>query len=359
MRYAFSALLLVCSVAQADTVWLKNGGQVVGRLLYLDFGSLAFKGDHIGRINIPIDSIRTLDTSGTIQVKHAGSSKVIRSRLYAGEPGTLILEGEQVIALKDIDVLVRLRDRIDLWHWEGNLDLAITLDQEEGKDEFEVRTKLDTRVFNHRWRHSLNGEVKRKSENDERKDNNFQFTYDLDRFYTENWFARGHGRVRRDYMGDDSTEREMGIGVGYQFWDNVRGRFSLTVQISRLDYRYHDTEGSLKIRSDIAIDTLGLAWDFKQQMGAHGLELFTTGYANDPYGSPDMDIKLESYNGEVFYLNNAPLEDIGIVASVQSGIRYHVTDWIHLSIRHDYDYITVDSNSVIDRHYFIGLGVSW
>ncbi len=359
MRYFVFFLTLIANAVHADTLWLNNGDQLSGRVLYLDYGSVAFHAEHIGRINISVRNIRTLESNHLFHIKVGQKTTLKRSHLHAGEPGMIMLDDQLVIALRDIDSLARLRDDIDRWHWDGNLDLAIHLKQEEHREEFEANTKLDTRVFNQMWRHNLKGEIEKKSENNKRKDNNYEVTYDLDRFLTERWFARAHGRQHRDYLGNNTTENELGAGLGYQFWDNVQGRFSLTTQLSRLNYRIHYENENGELRADLDVDIAGLEWDFQQQVGVHGLELFSKGTASYPYQNPNIDLKLVAPDGTSVKLNNLRLVDFGLMGSVESGIRYHVTDWIHLSFRHEFEYTAIDPKSEIKRRFFLGVGVSW
>lgn len=331
--------LLAALPARADTLWLNNGDQLSGRLLFLDFGSLVFQADNLGRVSVKVQRIRTLTTDGRIQLQIQGEESPHTSRLQAGGSGAVVLDDGQVIALADIDTAVRLRDAIDHWSWGGNLDISLNLKQESHKREYEANTRLDTRVFNHQWRHNLKAELQKKTENSERKDNNYEVTYDLDRFLDEHWFLRLHGRRKRDYLGYDSTEDEFGAGPGYQFWDDEQGHFNLSTQFARTEYTYHFDLSSLglgRIPVEFKFNNLNVNWDYRQQLGAHNLELFTKGYIYRPHDIP-----------------------IAYVSSSESGVRYHVTDLVHLSLRFEYDYAEIDPDSLCNRRYFLGLGVNW
>lgn len=325
--------------ARADTLWLTNGDQLTGRLLFVDFGSAAFDANHIGRISVKLQRIRTLATDDPVQLQIRSADTARSSQLLAGEPGTVQLDDGQAVTLTDIDTAVRLRERIDRWHWDGTLDLALDLKREQDKREFKADSRLDTRVFNHQWRHNLKAGLKKKTENSVRKDNNYEVTYDLDHFFTEHWFLRLHGRRKRDYLGHDTTEDEFGAGPGYQFWDNEQGHFNLSTQFSRTEFTYHIdlTEFGLgQLPVEFKFNNINLNWDYRQQIGTHGLELFTKGY--------------------VYWPHEVPIE---YVSSSETGARYYLTDRVHLSLRYEYEYAEIDPKSLCNRRYFLGVGVNW
>ncbi len=95
--------------AYADTVWLKNGDRMTGRILLLDSGKLLLETDYADTITLNIKKIATLETDQPLLVKldtfTTQSSKALRP---APEGSVTLINGctPKSIALMDIQQLM-------------------------------------------------------------------------------------------------------------------------------------------------------------------------------------------------------------------------------------------------------------
>src|SRR5690606_7301308 len=92
-----------------------------------------------------------------------------------------------------------------------------------------------TRVEHGRWRHVLSGQIEKESKDGERTEDNWELAYDLDRFFTEHWIARGSYDQDNDEFQFFERQRSYGVGPGYRFWESELGRFDLIAQLTRFE----------------------------------------------------------------------------------------------------------------------------
>jgi putative salt-induced outer membrane protein YdiY len=94
----FALLILVsfaAGPALADTVKLKNGDEITGKVVSLADGTLTFKSDAVGELKIAVAQIDTIVTDEPIDVELADGSK-IRGKADAGKDGSFVLNGESI-----------------------------------------------------------------------------------------------------------------------------------------------------------------------------------------------------------------------------------------------------------------------
>ncbi|HVK99927.1 MAG TPA: DUF481 domain-containing protein [Dongiaceae bacterium] len=341
MRYLsfvlLPALILLNANAGADTLWLQNGEQFQGSAQFLDAGQLVFKSKSAGRISVKWSEIKTLSTDEPVQLEWQDTLTPMRSRLQAAEGGHIKLEDGRQIALTDIRRLVRPRELGGDWRSDGNLDLELDLERDFDDTSDQLDANLDTRLLNHRWRHTLKADYEYESEENETTENNYTVEYFIDRFWTRQWFLRAHSRFERNFEEQDLLNREYGGGAGYQFRDDLQGRFSLSSELVHFDYRRKEFEPDDLIPTrQLKFNALGLSWDFLQNLASTAAELYTNGDAYRPYSIA------ANY---IFYS--------------ESGVRYHLSQRVRLSLRVEYDEVRVDELRYVDSRYLFGVGVDW
>jgi len=324
--------LLLCCVglpAAADTVWLKNGDRLTGDIVLLDGGKLALKTKYAGRVLIDWKDIATLNSSKPLLVKQSGFEQESSRQLQAADNGKVkVINGDsREVALSDIQQLIPPRPLLEDLVWEGNADLDLDMDRDDNNtNNFSVSG--DSRVRHGLWRHVLDGEYEREKENGEETESNWQAEYDLDRFFTPQWFVRGSVSELRDDFGDIERQSLYGLGPGYQFWDNELGRFDLIGQLGRGKVR--------SSKGDIEFDAYSGEWDYKRVFWGSRMEFFSTAQIVMPT------------EGQIDYVFDG-----------EAGLRYRLNEWARLSLLYELDQVGGSRESGSEEHYTLGMGVAW
>jgi hypothetical protein len=325
------AVLLCCLAlpAQADTVWLSNGDRLTGSIVLLDGGKLIFKTRYAGRLSINWKDIDTLRSEKPLLVKRADSEVLTSERLEAAGTGMLrVVNGEsQTIPLAQVQQLMPPRPLVEDWMSEGNLDVKLKLERNEDKTD-QLRLKGDTRITHGSWRQLLHAEYEREIEDDEVSENNWDLEYDLDRFFTDQWFWRVSNEHHRDEFDDLQRWRGFGTGPGYSFWNNELGRFEL---IGRFNRVHVDTT-----QGDFEFDAYSLDWDFRRLLWGTQVEAYSTATLLQPTIS------------QVDYLFDG-----------EFGLRYRLNEWARLSLLYELDLLASDTDNSSDEQFTFGVGVGW
>ncbi len=330
LRFLLPFLLLALSLpAAADTVWLNNGDRLSGEILLLDGGKLALKTKYAGRVLIDWKDIDTLRSDKPLMLRRDGLDSENSERLEAAGKGQVrVINGSTVtIPLASISRLVPprplLKDRV----WEGNLDAKLDLDRDEDStDQFKL--KGDMRVEHGRWRHVLNGQMERETENDEKTEDNWELEYDLDRFFTDHWFWRAGYEQEEDQFEQIRRQRIAGTGPGYRFWDNELGRFDLITQFNRVQL---DTEVG-----DLDFNSWSLEWDYKRLLWGTRFEFYSTAELQVPQ-----------------------IDAVDYVFDGEAGLRYRLNDWARLSLLYELNQVRGLGQTYDEQHYLLGFGVGW
>ncbi|MCY1276982.1 hypothetical protein D9M71_222130 [compost metagenome] len=316
--------------AFADTVWLKNGDRLTGKIKLYDGGKLLLQTDYAGDIPLKWDKIATLESDQNLLVKTDDATGEHSKGLKPAEPGRvkLVNGADETVELAAIQQMMPPKPILEDWVWNGNVDFSLDHKQAENDvEDYDVDFKTNAR--HGRWRHNLAGEYNREKKDDVVSTDNYSAEYALDRFLDEHWFWQGRGEFKRDMIEDLEKKRTVGTGPGYQFWDNELGAFSIATLVNRNDYDFRNGEkehfysGSVK-------------WDYNRYLLAKQFELFTNGEVGKPLDSA-VDYAFES----------------------EAGIRYKLTSWASLSLKAEWDKLSSNDGDVNERRYTFGLGVGW
>ncbi|WP_442112346.1 DUF481 domain-containing protein [Pseudomonas sp. NUPR-001] len=326
------ALVSACSAAVADTVWMKNGDRLSGKITVFDGGKLLLKTEYGGSIALDWKQVKTLESDQELLVKQDAYTGEKAKSLSAAEDGKVILangEAPKTVELASIQQIMKPKPVIEDLSWKGNVDVAMDYKRAESdSDDYDIDFKTIAR--HGRWRHQAEGEYNRESKDDLTTTNNWSAEYALDRFLTEKWFWQGRLEYKRDHIEDLARQRTVGTGPGYQFWDDELGAFSLGSLVNRTDYEYADG-GKDNFYS------LAMKWDYNRYLIGKRVELFTSGEVGKPL------------DGVANYALDAEV-----------GLRYKVTEWASLNLKAEKDVISGTRDSDLDKtRYTAGFGVTW
>lgn len=331
-RTLFCATLSMLSLPLfADTVWLKNGDRLTGKISVLDGGKLLIETEYGGSIPVKWSQVATLESNQQLLVKQDDVTGEVAKSLQAADDGNVTLTNggtPRTVPLASITQIIHPKPLIQDLTWKGNIDLAMDYKRAEtDTDDYDV--SFDTSARHGLWRHNGMGSYNREYRDGVTVTDNWDAEYALDRFLDEHWFWQGRLSYKRDQIEDVRRQRTIGTGPGYQFWDNELGAFSLASLINRSDYEFAD--GS-KENFYLA----AMKWDYNRYLVGKTFELFSTGELGKP-------------------LEN--VADYELDAEV--GLRYKVTDWASLNMKAEKDIISGGESDLDETRYSIGFGLGW
>lgn len=325
------ALSAATTPVMADTVWLKNGDRLTGKIKLFDGGKLLLETDYGGSIPLDWKKIATLESDQELLVKEDAVTGERAKSLKAAEPGKVILangDTPRTIELAKIEQIIKPKPVIEDLTWKGNIDAALDYKRAENDtDDYDVDFKTQAR--HGLWRHNAEAGYNRELKDDVVTTDNWNAGYALDRFIDEKWFWQGRLAYKRDKIEDLARERTIGTGPGYQFWDNELGAFSVAGLLNRTDHEYATGEKE-------NFYAISMRWDYNRYLVGKTIELFSTG----ELGRPLDDAASYTLDAEL-------------------GLRYKVTDWASLNMKAEKDVLSGSDGDVDETRYSLGFGVGW
>ena len=325
------AVSLCASPVFADTVWMKNGDRLSGKIKVFDGGKLLLETPYGGSIALDWKQVQTLESDQEMLVKQDAYSGEKAKSLKAAEPGKVTLangEAPKTVELASIEQIMKPKPLVEDFVWKGNVDVALDYKRAENDtDDYDVRLKTQAR--HGLWRHNGQAEYNRELRDDVLSTDNWGVEYALDRFLTEQWFWQGRLEYKRDRIEDLRRQRTVGTGPGYQFWDNELGAFSVAGLLNRSDYEYANGESD-------RFYALSMKWDYNRYLVGKSVELFSTGEVGKPL---------------------ANVADYTLDAAM--GLRYKMTDWASLNMKAEKDLVSGSEGELDETHYSLGFGIGW
>ena len=325
------ALCAASAPLLADTVWLKNGDKLTGTIQLVDGGKLLLKTDYAGSITLNMTKVATLESDQALLVKQDDFvGEHAKSLRPAGQGQVMLVNGEapRVVELASISQMMVPRPLVQDLAWTGTLDFSADY-KRAANDVRDYNIDLDTKARHGAWRHGITAEYDHETKDDERKTDREELGYDLDRFFTQKFFWKGQLKYSHDRVEELETQRTIGTGPGYQFWDDELGAFSLAGLFNRNDYVFAD--GSSEHFSSVTGK-----WDYKRYLDGKNLELYTQGEVGAPF-----------------------VDSVDYIIDSEAGLRYRLNSWAALTLKAEWDKVASEYGDTNERRYVIGLGVGW
>lgn len=316
---------------QADTVWLKNGDRLTGRIVLLDSGKLLLETNYAGTITLKINKVATLESEQPLLVKRDTFTSESSLALRPAQEGYVrLLNGgpEQAVALADIEQLMVPRPFIEDLRWKGTVSLSADYKRKDNSSD-DYGLDVSSELRHGLWRHALDTEYDYETKNNAKKTERFEATYDLDRFITERWFWKNKAKYSNDHLEELRRQHIYGTGPGFQFWDNELGGFALSTLLNHNKLKFDSGEQQ-------SFNSTTLSWNYNRYLGGKAVELYTKG----EFGSPFIG-------------------DIDYVLDSEAGLRYKVNSWAALTLKAELEKVSSQYGDLNDRRYMIGVGVGW
>ena len=324
--------------AWSDTIVLSNGDRLSGKVQLMDGGKLVLKTEYAGEIRIDWDKVAQLQTDDPMLLRAKDLPADYQARLVAPtQAGTVaaVPAGEAAsvssneVALGDIQRIVRPHAFLRDWSFDGGVDVAMDATHASSSNQnWSAAVRLSAR--RDWWRHALDLDFARKTQDSVVGTYNYNGVYTADRFLSEKLFLRGRLRYGRDHVDNPASQLVFSAGPGYQFWDTELGAFSMSALLAHARYKYQD-------ESRDNFQMAGISWDFRRYLGGKQWQVFTTGEVYRALRS-EVDYSLKS----------------------ELGLRYSMTQWMSLYAKVGYNRVEVAGQPATnERRYSLGLGVHW
>ena len=325
------SLSIVTLPAFADTVWLKNGDRLTGKISVLDGGKLLIETEYGGSIPVKWKQVATLESDQQLLIRQDDMTGDVAKSLQAADDGKVILSNggaPRTVELASITQIIHPKPLIQDLTWKGNVDVAVDYKRAEtDTDDYDI--SFDTSARHGLWRHNATANYNREYRDGVTATDNWDAEYALDRFLDEHWFWQGRLEYKRDKVEDVRRQRTLGTGPGYQFWDNELGAFSLASLLNRSDYEFANGD-----KEDFY--SLAMKWRHNRYLVGKTFELFS--------------------NGEI----GKPLENVAdYELDAEVGLRYKVTDWASLNMKAEKDIVSGAESELDETRYSIGFGIGW
>lgn len=323
---------LWCTTAVADTVWLSNGDRLSGTVRSLTDGKLIMDTDWGGTLSLNWGAVSTLNSKNKITLRNSQSGESYSVRLEAAEPGYLTViaadRQEEKVAVSRIDDFMKTKVKSDRLEWTGNVDAGINLKHASTQTQ-DTNFAFNNKISHGKWRHNFGATWNREEEDASVNTHNYSLRYAIDYTFREQFFWQGRASYKRDWVEDLAYQTLIGTGPGYQFWDNERGAFSLSLLSGAFSYGYNDGTTDSHFGSS-------LRWDYQRYLRGKDLTLFT--------------------HGEVGH----SLDEDGIFTlDAEVGLRYALTSWSTLNIGYGRNLVSGTRDTLNERRFTSGLGVKW
>lgn len=326
---ALVCVMLTCPV-QADTVWMKNGDRLSGRIQQLEAGKLTLTSSYGGTIHLDWEQVESFESSSVVSIPDEQMQVQYLARIKKmGKPEQVALPIAGVAA-ESIAPEPDARPP-SFWHsmaGKGSLDLG--LDQKTASSRTQDYTAVLASKWRHGdWRHTLDAQYTRKTDNRITTSHSYGGKFSSNRFVSDQFFWQGRALYKRDHIEEVSRQAAIGAGPGYQFWEDETGAFSLAGLIGPARHEYND--GAFE-----NFFAASLRWDYSRYLGGERLELYSTGEVMQP-------------------LNDTAGTSIDAIV----GLRYRMTDWSSWFVNYSRNQISGGRQNMSEKRISTGLGLNW
>lgn len=259
-RLLITLLVLASVRLAADTVDVKNGARIIGKITKIDSGSVVVSTDYAGTITIKQSEVASIATDAPVAIRLASGTRY-DGRVTAGQSGAIQIAGADGTINTTVDKVAAswaagktdpLVERN--WAYEAGVDVSgKTGNKEQIGTAAEVRATLKTAQDMLQFYSAYNRQVSDGAKSaDQFKagvdySNNFKGRY--------SWYLRDEGGF--DRVKDVELYNIAGAGVGYDFikepQQTLTGRFGLSFRYE--GYRSPQTEDVKSAGLDIGLNS--------------------------------------------------------------------------------------------------------
>lgn len=324
----------------ADTISLKNGDHITGKIILIEentvmirtefAGNLLIKSHHIERfkMNAPVSikENRFTESMPATEIEFDRSKKGAENRLLIkshGIPKSIPFDKELLVAKINGATL-----KAEEFRHSGNVDLSAYLDKDTSKTT-RYRVRGNYKLEHGLWRHHIGVNYYRKRDNDRTKNHNYNINYAADRFFSRRFFWQGSVDYQHDWVEDIRENLLVGTGPGWQLWNNERSSFSMATLLNFQQLEYKTGESSNSPQAT-------LKWDFQQYFFNQRFKFNTTGSVG------------RSFNA-----------DVALDLNLNATLAYKLTESLALKTGYNYEKLKAKRGDARNSTISIGVGYHW
>lgn len=306
---------------QADVVFTSNGDKFVGTITEFDGQSLKMDTPTAGVLTIVAKWITSLttDQARTWEIKSTAIDVKIQPATSDGH----VMVDNQLIALSDL----RLKSRAVPDKLSGNIELGWDMETDDDRKR-ELRLKAELLYHQNKWRHELNGEVKRGEQHGKANEDVLEINYTPDYLISSHWLVTVDTSYREEGVDTVSKYSHIGIGPGYRFWGEDKDQLDIMLSADKIWIR----RGSI----DLELDAIAAGLDYRQFLLSERLESYI-----------DYRITYPDWSGIDYIINST------------FGLRYSFTHYLYLSVKYDINKTRYVLGTLQERETNLVLGVKF
>lgn len=236
-------ILLLSAAAGADQVKVKNGSVLIGDIQNMTEGKLKMKTDFAGEITIPWEQVISIQTDKAVPI-HIGEQGSLTGILESPEPGRaeIMAASEQVKGTIELSMITAINPPPPPpVKWSGSIVGAYS--KTTGNTENTVATIMaDTKRRTKNDRLGLGLLWRYKEDEEGITERNVTFDAKYDYFFNEKLFGYGNLRLENDKFKDLRLRTSAGAGLGYQFVETDRVKFSSEGGLSYVNEDFYVAE---------------------------------------------------------------------------------------------------------------------
>lgn len=327
-------------MAGADTVLLKNGDKITGKITLVEENVIHIKTDYAGSLRINSNNIASFKLKAPVAVKENRfarsftSTEVIYDTDKKGMEDRIIIKSHGIP--KSIpfnkDLLIAKVNSATLkpkeFRQSGDIDLSANFDNDSSRTS-RYRIKGNYKLEHGLWRHNIGSMFYRKTDGSKTKDYYYNLNYSVDRFITPKFFWQASSEFQHDWIEDIRDNFLIGTGPGIQVWNNARSSLSLATLMNyqKIEYKDHDSTNNPQ---------MSLKWDYQQYFYNQKIRFSTKGTIGRSF-------------------NEAVTMDLTLHAS----LAYKLTDSLSFNTGYQYEKIKAKRGDSSNRTLHFGLGINW
>ncbi len=209
--------LALPGLAQADTVFLKNGDRISGTVVSLTSDTLLIGTKYAGDIKISWQEISRLATDEPVRLETKGK-EIVTGTLMAPEDGRLAIQDPETGDRQDVSLAeitaINPPDNTGL-KFSGHLNLGLTRQRGNTKDDtYHADGETVLRWPDDRVIVSFNADIETTDDVDTQQSINLYGTYD--HFLSQKWFMYNALSFEHDKFSDLRLRTTASLGAGYQ-----------------------------------------------------------------------------------------------------------------------------------------------
>ena len=196
--------LLVAGAAQADTVVLRNGDRLSGRVVSLDAGILIFASAYAGEVKLPWEQLRELQSDARVRVQLADGT-LLNGQLLAAPDGRARIRVSDLvetapIPLERVTALNPPLDR-DKVKMSGHANLGGSFSRgNTEEDTLHVDAEMVARTPSNRY--TVGGEMNEASQRGVTTTSNWRLAMKYDHFFKDKRYFYSVGLFESDSQAD-------------------------------------------------------------------------------------------------------------------------------------------------------------